>query len=237
LRARWASLTHQFEQWIQTIGVQNASHFNTGLCAVSVTAAGVSLAVLRHPDQHKLDLLVSFPLHQPDELASVLSDVVSDQGLKGMTTRWILAPDQYHLYLMDNLPVTADEFQSAIRWKLVELLPFPVEEAIIDSFQIPAQKTHDPHPMITVSVTRSDFLKTGAEAIAQSGLNLTSIGIQELSLRNIAALFEQDERSTALVYLEADRSEVLVTRESLLSLFAKRRHHWLRDFLCPTDSN
>ena len=215
---QWESISEKFRQWYRAFTGLNVSNISTGLCALGVTPHELSLAIRRHPDSMTLDFLISFPLSSPEDFGEVLSEAVSDYKLYGMSVHWILYADQYYLYLMDNLPVEAQEFQSAIRWKLMDVLPFSVEDAVIDSFQIPAQKTHDLHSMMMVSAARASFLKNGVEVIMQAGLNPTQIGIQTLSLRNIAALFEKDERSTALVYMTSDQCEVLVTRLGLLYL-------------------
>lgn len=217
MRNAWNDLFVSIRQMIHKMN-RSAVPSRAGMCSINITQNEIWLATSENGTGQHINLLASSPLREEKDFEWVLEHLVEQYKLQGMPCVWILSPSQYLLFLMDSLPVPPSEFQAAIRWKLTEMIPWPVENAIIDSFPVPAQKTHDPREMIMVAVARSDHLQYGANVILRAGLNLQSIGIQELALRNIVRLFEKEERSTAFVYLEETTSEVIISKNRLLYL-------------------
>lgn len=165
----WNQLVSKIRARLPGQGLSMPIH--RGFCAVGITPQQIWVAASPTARGDELDCLVSCPCQKTD-LDTVLEYVVQTYDLQGRHCSWILYPEQYHLFLMDSLPVPPAEFQAAIRWKLMELVPFPIEEALIDSFPVPAQKTHDPRDMMMVAVTRADQMKMGVNAILGAGLNL-----------------------------------------------------------------
>lgn len=217
MRERWSALVSALGQRMTGWAGKPVSGAS-GFCCLSLQSHDLTLAASLSSREPLVDLLLSFRWETGESLVSLLENVVREHGLQGLPCLQILAPADYHIFLMDSLPVSAAEFQSAIRWKLADLVSFPPEEAIVDHFEIPARKSHDPHPMIMVAVAHANILHSGVEMLQAAGLQPFSIGIRELAFRNLAALYEKDERTTALIYVEEQHTEVLLTRLGLLYL-------------------
>lgn len=196
-------------------------------CSIGIFPDQFLIGISRGFQSLKSDLLLAYPF-QKHQFAAALRNVVEDQQLGNMPCRWVLYPDQYLLFLMDDLPVAADEFQAAIRWKLGSMIPYPAEEALVDYFRIPPQKKHEPQPMIMVAVSHAPYLEKYAENLVYSGLNLTAISIQEIALSRITSLFCTDERSSALLYLEENAGELLIVRQKTLYLQRRFSDGWGR---------
>lgn len=188
-----------------------------GFCCLYLTEQQTCLAYVHDKNtQAELKFLDVVTNKKNLSFAATLETLVKKHQIEGVPCSWILQPDKYQLFLMDELPVPAAEFQAAVRWKIKSMLTFPIEDAVIDSFPIPLQKTNDPHKMIMVVATRISFLQTYLNAIQESGLDLTTIDIQELALRNITSLYENDEKTTALIYLQEKNSHLIITCQKLL---------------------
>jgi MSHA biogenesis protein MshI len=198
-------------------------------CCISVDNESFSIACMNLANSRpELILLEAVPF-PANGFVATLTEYVKRHQLEGVTCSWILAPDKYQLLTLDELPVKAEEFQSAIRWQIKKLLSFPVENAFIDSFPVPPAFVSNPKKMITVVATQASYIQPLAEKINESGLNLTTIDIQELGLRNITALFEQDDLSTTLIYLQEKGSELIITRQKLF--YFLRRLDWNFEYL------
>jgi len=166
----------------------------------------------------KAELVYSeiFAYERLQELQGILAEVVQSRGLKGVRTTWILRPEHYQLLQTEALPVAPSEFQAAIRFKIKELIHFPMQDAVIDSFPMPAAKLATSLNTIMLVVARLSVLKPIADQINASGLTLTTVDIQELCFRNLTALFEKDEKSSALIFLREDKSFLIVTSQQQL---------------------
>lgn len=183
-------------------------------CCISFNQANFALAYVRKTEQ-KPELFFCEVSVRHDHFSQDLSSWIKEQGIEGMSCSWMLSPEHYQLVAIENLPVTEDEFQSAIRWKMRDFIPFPIEEAVIDYFPIP-KKPAETANMIMVVVARKNYLQAVSQDILESGLSLAVIDIPELGLRNMTALYEQDEKSTALLYFLEDNIQLLITCQKKL---------------------
>lgn len=190
-----------------------------GSCCLSITSQQIHLVYAQNvANKIQLQLLETISYQRVEGLLPALVQLVKSYHLEGVPCSLILEPENYQLLLLDALPVAPSEFQSAIRWKIKELLAFPISDAIIDQFPVPQQKPHDAKKSIMVVVARNSFLQTMTDKIMESGLVLRQIDIPELALRNITALYELDEKSTALIYLHENKIQLSITRQKMLYL-------------------
>jgi MSHA biogenesis protein MshI len=204
-------------------------------CCIEFGTNSFSAAYIRTDSgRPELQLLetVSCDVNKPLE---ALTEFVKKNGLEGVNCSWLLKSDKYQLITLDELPVKPEEFQAAVRWQIKKLLSFSVDDAFIDSFYIPPPVIPNPKKMITVVASQASYIQPIAEQIAESGLNLTTIDIQELALRNILAMFETDELSTALVFLQEKNSDIIFTRQH--EFYYLRRLDWSFEKLANSYQN
>src|SRR3990167_959651 len=101
------------------------------------------------------------------------------------------------------------------------MLNFPIEEAIIDYFSIPGKKSNPNQSMIAVIAARAIAITNMVNLFNKSDIYLTTIDIPELALRNLTALFEQDENPSALIYFYENFIMLNITRQKIL-YFSRR---------------
>ncbi|MDR3492176.1 MAG: hypothetical protein P4M12_09085 [Gammaproteobacteria bacterium] len=199
------------------------------LCCVSIDTQHLTLVYIRHRTaKPELDFCVTVP-YEADNLLSVLTDLVKQHKLEEVDCCWMLTPNLYQLLLLEELPVSAGEFQAAIRWKVRDLLSFPVDDSVIDTFSIPLSKIPGSKATMMVVIAQASLLKPFALQIHASGMNLTKIDIPELGFRNISSLYEKDEASTALIYIQEKNTSVIISRQK--TLYLSRRIEWGLDLL------
>lgn len=141
-------------------------------------------------------------------------------GSHNFTT--LLAPGEYQILLVDAPNVPADELKTAIRWKIKDGLSYHIDDATIDVLQIPASKygTDRAQSMYAIAAA-NDTIQKRIALFEQAKIELDVIDIPETAQRNIAALFEQDERALAL--LAFDDNGGLLTITSGGELYMSRR--------------
>lgn len=191
-------------------------------CCISIAPQEILLGTAyKQAGKTELRVFTSYPYEKETDIPKTLALLTKENKLEKVGCSWLLQSTDYHLVLTEALPVPPSEFQAAIRWKIKDSIPFPAAEAVFDNFLIPPQKTVDPRKMMMVVAARSGFLDKMSKQICASGLDLTTIDIPELCLRNVTALFEKDEKSTALVYMQEKDSQMIITHKK--SLYFTRR--------------
>jgi MSHA biogenesis protein MshI len=153
----------------------------------------------------------------------VLSDINQRYLLATTPIYWLLSPDDYQLFITDTLPVKKEEFRDALKWRARSLLSYPVEEAMLDYFTLPAKKGTT-GPMLALTAVKADLISKVVRVIKKSGLNLTMIYIPELALRNLSSLYETDEKSTGVIYFYNNGAILNITSQK--TLYFSRRLNW-----------
>jgi MSHA biogenesis protein MshI len=185
-----------------------------GLCGINFAADGIAIThVLRQPNQlPEVQVCVFKACLDPEEFPLVLSSLVKEYQLQGMACSWVLNDNDYKLLLLDTLSVAPEELASAARWKIKDLIDFPVDEATVDCF--PNRK----RDKMYVAAARTEFLQKTAQMIYASELDLQFIEIPELALRNINALFPFDKQGLALMVIGQAAAKLILTRQAFMYL-------------------
>jgi len=130
----------------------------------------------------------------------------------------VLDASAYRLLLVEAPDVPAAELRAAVRWRIKDLVDFHLDDAVIDVFEMPAHARGGPRRMMYAVTAKAEFVKQQVELAEGAGLHLDVIDIPELSLRNVAALLESEDRGAALLYLGERRSTLLLVRQGVLYL-------------------
>ena len=207
---------------LQKLAGKSSSLSSSDLCAISITPDIVSVAHLKN--------IAGKPILQSCEtraysdetiFTNELSALVNTHQLQDMPCTLVLQPDDYQLLLTDALPVTTNEFQAAIRWKIKDLVRFPINEAIIDHYTLPKMKNAQNKIMVIAAPNKK--LITINQRLEQIGLHLKYIDIQELALRNITLLYGKENETIGLIYLQENFVQLLfvANKEIYVSRFLK----------------
>ena len=182
---------------------------------VFVTDEGVAAAqVTKTGAKPRLERCVYERKGDSDPVARVLARLPNRRA----PTVSVLDPGGYRLLLVEAPDVPADELRAAVRWRVKDLIDFHVDDAVIDVFEMPPHARGGRNRMMYAVTAKADYVKQQIDLIEAAGLNLDVIDIGELSLRNVATLFEAEQRGTAFLYLGERQSTLLLVRQGVLYL-------------------
>jgi MSHA biogenesis protein MshI len=134
----------------------------------------------------------------------------------------LLAPGEYQMLLVEAPNVPADEMKTAVRWKIKDGLNFHIDDATVDIVRIPASKYSSGRPQSLYAIAAANsVIQERIGLFEQAKLELDVIDIPEMAQRNIAALFEREDR--ALVILAFDDYGGLMTFTAGGELYLSRR--------------
>ncbi|MFN3883972.1 MAG: type IV pilus biogenesis protein PilM [Rhodocyclaceae bacterium] len=125
----------------------------------------------------------------------------------------LLEEGQYQLLQME-LPANAsnmsrDELREALRWRVKEMVEFPVERAGIDLLDIPPVGNRPAQAWVVLA--SHDVLQPLIWQFQEARVELAAIDIPELALRNLAASFEEANRGLALLFLDRQGGRLVIT--------------------------
>jgi MSHA biogenesis protein MshI len=141
----------------------------------------------------------------------------------------LLAAGEYQMLLVEAPNVPQAELKTAIRWRIKDLLDYHVDDATVDVLDVPANPAGGErgHSMYAVTA-RNEVVQSCIGRFEAAHIPLSVIDIPETSQRNVAALFERDERGLAMLYLGPEQGLLTINFRSELVL-ARRIEVGMRD--------
>lgn len=131
----------------------------------------------------------------------------------------LLGSEHYQLHQVEAPTVPAGEVKDAARWRVKDLIDYPLESATVDVFDIPVDRNLPPrnHSMYVVTA-RNSAIESCIGPFNLAQIPLQVIDIPDLAQRNIAALFEPEQRGVAMLAFYADEGILTFTRGGELYL-------------------
>lgn len=154
----------------------------------------------------------------PEAKAAFISQFVNTHALQGVNCTYILDIGEYNLNLVESPSVSAAEIPLAMRWVLRDLINFPIDEAIIDTFDVPFLRARDNVKMIYVATIQKQQITRIETLVHATGLVLKFIDIPEMILKNILARNPQKFKSCALVQLNDKGGKLILCRDDQLCI-------------------
>lgn len=147
--------------------------------------------------------------------------MIKTLGLKGLPCHYVLADEDYQLFLMESPGLKGEELVQAMGWQIKDLLPYPVQDAVVDVFQVPQSSAKAGKPMVNVVATPQQQVMDIARELDEAGLHLASVDISELSLGSVMRMSGAHPRGEALAILHPGRGELLMFSQGQLAMSRK----------------
>ena len=146
----------------------------------------------------------------------------------------LLGAGEYQMLLVEAPNVPQAELKTAIRWRIKDLLDYHVDDATVDLLDVPPNPAGGErgHSMYAVTA-RNEVVQSCIGRFDAAHIPLSVIDIPETSQRNVAALFERDERGLAMLYLGAENGLLTINFKGELVL-ARRIEIGMRDLTAVT---
>ena len=132
----------------------------------------------------------------------------------------VLSPGDYQLLPIDAPPVPPQEMKMAVRWRIKDLIDFPVDDATVDVIRLDAGQA-DPGSKLLAVVAHNQVLKRYVELAERAKLRLATIDIPELAQRNLAALLEIPDHVLALLSFTPLGGLLTLTRNGMLCFYRR----------------
>jgi len=151
-----------------------------------------------------------------------LDRLAKELGFDRFQCATLLGPGDYKLLLVDAPNVPRTELKTAIRWRIKDMLEYHVDDATVDVLEVPRNPAGGErgHSMYAIAA-RNEVIRSCIDRFESARIPLSVIDIQETAQRNVAALFERDERGLAMLYLGNDQGLLTINFHGEL-VFARR---------------
>lgn len=168
----------------------------------------------------RLDSCLSAAASADEQSAAVAQWLAAADHQQGAVSGVLDAAD-YELLHVEAPDVLPAEFKAAVRWRLKGVIDFPVEDAVIDVFDMPEQpnRTGSKKMMYVVAAQRH-AIERQAAFLKPAARRFDVIDIPELALRNLASLLPEAAGGLIFLWL-TDKSAQLIGIKGTTLYFAR----------------
>lgn len=145
-------------------------------------------------------------------LADRIEEWTDDHAPGKAVAHAVLGPGEYQVFQIEAPPVPAAELRRAAGWRVRDLIDFPVDQAVVDTFVPPASAQRG-HNNVNVVVAHRATVLERIEQIKGAGLRLETIDIPELAQNSISARLPEARGGHALLALDATEGLITVYRD------------------------
>ncbi len=141
--------------------------------------------------------------------AATLARLRRDLKLDRYRCTTLLKSGDYQIVQVEAPNVLPAELKNAVRWRIKDMIDFPVDQASVDSVSIPGTEAAAGRTgqMLAVAA-RNQVIATAVKPFHDADIPLEVIDVPEFAQRNIARCLEQEGRGVALLSLD-DRGGLL----------------------------
>jgi MSHA biogenesis protein MshI len=200
--------------------------------AVVFSGRTVQLAHVRRRPDERPELLgwETYPREGSD--LEVVKRLRAGKRLGTKRTTLLLPHGQYQLLQVEAPAVAAGELRNAVRWKIKDMVDFPVEDAGVEC--LPPIAGGRAGQIYVVAASRS-VQQSWVRLFQDARVPLHAIDVPELAQRNVSALFEDTNRGLALLAFDDSGGRLTFTYHGEL-FFSRHIDLTLAD-MAATDSS
>jgi MSHA biogenesis protein MshI len=190
-----------------------------GLTCIQIHDHGIAIVrVCQHNASPVISECLYRPLTSEHGLNQTLQTMSKELGLNRSRCTTLLDEQHYKLLLTDRPKVPDNELVAALRWQIKDMIDQPVEETTFEVFPAPAVADIAAPESSYVVAANNTAIQQHVEPLVNANINLHSIDITEMALRNLTMLAPEEGHSTALVWLGEDQGKLIITHNGEIYL-------------------
>lgn len=188
--------------------------------AVALSRDRVDLAHVQREAGRRPRIVLLESFQKTADPAAALTRLRAAKRLNAYRCSTLLESGQYQLAQLDAPTVPVDERAAALRWRLKDMVDFPVDGASIGVVDVPMEGAGR-QPLVYAVAAPESAVAPLMKMFDTAGVPLVVIDIPEFAQRNVAALFEEENRGLAFLHLDEGGGLLTITYRG--ELYALRR--------------
>ena len=187
---------------------------STSTVGVQLTPRGICCVVIDHPDSGVpiVQGYRRYPVEKgklSPKVITSLQSYIADNQLEQANSCIVLDDKDYQLFVIEAPNVPKEEMSEAVKWKVKDLILYPLSEAVVDVFLQPDDG--DTHKLIAnVLVTQKTLVDERIQMAQSLGLNVVAVDVPELAYRNYFEVSEYSDKKIALISIKKSYGKLTV---------------------------
>jgi MSHA biogenesis protein MshI len=190
-----------------------------GWLALSLHPDRVDLVHVRRSPNRRPEIALCETYRREGTFAETLARLRKEFKLGRYRCTTLLKNEDYQLHQVDAPNVPAAEMKTAMRWRVKDIIDYPLDAATVDVLDIPVEGNTPARNHQVYAVTAPNkAIEACVKAFNDAGIPLEAIDIPDLAQRNVAALYEPEGRGVAMLAFYEKEGMLTFTRGGELYL-------------------
>jgi MSHA biogenesis protein MshI len=193
-----------------------------GWLAVSFDEASLEFAHARRVRGAKAQV-ASYAARELGHGKSSIERATREFKLASYQCATLLRAGEYDIHLVEAPNVPRTEMKAALRWKVKDMVTYSMDQATVDFLDIPPEEgaAEGRSQQVYAILARNEVIQARIHRFDEAGIPLAVIDIPETAQRNLASLYEEQDRAVALAHF--GRNSGLLTISHRGELYLARR--------------
>lgn len=139
-----------------------------------------------------------------------IAHLTSIHKLAGQKVSLVLPDNHYQLLMTDQLKLPEPEMLKAFQWKLKGLLDYPVNDAVLDLFLVPAHGLGGQRLKAFVVAAKKSFVEMWCDLFEQSLLTLDKVDISIFSTKNLVTAMSSTSGTKIAVNVSESKCQLTI---------------------------
>lgn len=192
--------------------IRPSSH--SGRLAISTGADHIDLVRIERARDRAPRVVSADSYAFTGDLPATLATLKKQHGLGKHRCAMLMPHGKYQLVQMAAPDGPRAERTEVLRWSIKDMVDFPVDNAAIDVLDIPAEGRGA--AQVFVAIASETVVARMVQAFQAARVTLDVIDLPELAQRNLAALFEEENRGIATLVFDDDEGLLTFTHHGEL---------------------
>jgi MSHA biogenesis protein MshI len=190
-----------------------------GWLALSLGQDQIDVVHVTRSPNGKPDIALCDTYRKEGSHAATMARLRKEFKLNRYRCTTLLKNEEYQVHQVEAPSVPAAELKNAARWRVKDLVDYPLDAATFDVLDIPVDPDAPARNHSIYAVTaRNSVIESYVKSFDEAEIALEAIDIPDLAQRNIAALFEPAGRGVAMLAFYANEGILTFTRGGELYL-------------------
>lgn len=193
----------------------------TALTCINIESNGIAVVQINQSKENSDALPVITQclfrtLKNENDIKSTLQSLNIELSLKRSRCTTVLSSQYYKLLLTDKPKVPDNELVAALRWQVKDMIDKPIDETTFEVFSAPITADNSiPEPAYILAADNI-AIQQRADLMAEAKINLHSIDIHEMALRNLIMLLPDAGQPTVLLWLDKEYGTLIIVRDAAI---------------------
>jgi MSHA biogenesis protein MshI len=194
---------------LKSLKLQGTVRRTSGLVCINLWPDRVDVSHVEAADKERPEIKRCVSYRKAGGDAATLTRVRRDLHLDRYRCATLLKSGDYQIIQVETPNVLPNEMKNAVRWRIKDMIDFPVDEATVDAVVIPSTDAAVGRAaQVIVVAARNQAIAGVVKPFNDADIPLEIIDVPEFAQRNIARCLEPEGRGVALLSLD-DRGGLL----------------------------